>query len=182
MDFFGGSVGSVAVSEWDNNVIYVGNGEKTVRGNVSSGDGIWKTVDAGKTWEPMGLPNARHIPRVRIHPKNPDIVYAGVWEIYTNLLKNVEFINLQMVEKLGVKVLFANKDAGVVDLIIDPNNARVLYATTWNIRRTPYSLSSGGDGSALWKSTDGGETWTNISTNKGLPGGFGELAELPYLQ
>ena len=76
--FFGGSVGAVAVSEWDNNVIYVGNGEKTVRGNVSSGDGIWKTVDAGKTWKHMGLPNSRHIPRIRIHPKNADIVYAGV--------------------------------------------------------------------------------------------------------
>ena len=76
--FFGGSVGSIAVSEWDNNVIYVGNGEKTVRGNVSSGDGVWKTVNAGKTWEHVGLKNARHIPRIRVHPKNPDIVYAGV--------------------------------------------------------------------------------------------------------
>ena len=70
------------------------------------------------------------------------------------------------------KVLFSSKDAGVIDLIIDPNNARVLYATTWDIRRTPYSLSSGGDGSALWKSTDGGETWNNISENKGLPKGM----------
>ena len=170
--FFGGSVGSVAVSEWDNNVIYVGNGEKTVRGNVSSGDGIWKSVNAGKTWEPMGLKNARHIPRVRIHPKNPDIVYAGVMgDLYKSSQERGVYKSING-GKTWNKKLFANKDAGVVDLIIDPNNPRVLYATTWNIRRTPYSLSSGGDGSALWKSTDEGETWTNISTHKGLPKGI----------
>ena len=170
--FFGGSVGSVAVSEWDNNVIYVGNGEKTVRGNVSSGDGIWKSVNAGKTWEPMGLKNARHIPRVRIHPKNPDIVYAGVMgDLYKSSQERGVYKSTNG-GKTWNKKLFVNKDAGVVDLIIDPNNPRVLYATTWNIRRTPYSLSSGGDGSALWKSTDEGETWTNISTHKGLPKGI----------
>ncbi len=170
--FFGGSVGAVAVSEWDNNVIYVGNGEKTVRGNVSSGDGIWKSVNAGKTWEHMGLKNARHIPRVRIHPKNPDIVYAGVMG---DLYKSSEDRGVYKSTdggKTWSKKLFANKDAGIVDLIIDPNNPRVLYATTWNVRRTPYSLSSGGEGSALWKSTDEGETWTNISENKGLPSGL----------
>ena len=170
--YFGGSVGSIAVSEWDHNVIYVGNGEKTVRGNVSSGDGIWKSVNAGKTWEAMGLKNARHIPRIRIHPKNPDIVYAGVMgDLYKSSDERGVFKSIDG-GKTWSKKLFANKDAGVVDLIIDPNNLRVLYATTWNIRRTPYSLSSGGDGSALWKSTDEGETWINISTNKGLPTGL----------
>lgn len=170
--FFGGSIGSVAVSEWDNNVIYVGNGEKTVRGNVSSGDGIWKTVDAGKTWKHMGLPNSRHIPRIRIHPKNSDIVYAGVMgDLYKSSEERGVYKSIDGGETWK-KVLFANKNAGVIDLIIDPNNARVLYATTWNIRRTPYSLSSGGDGSALWKSIDGGENWKNISTNKGLPTGM----------
>ena len=170
--YFGGSVGSITVSEWDHNVIYVGNGEKTVRGNVSSGDGIWKSVNAGKTWEPMGLKNARHIPRIRIHPKNPDIVYAGVMgDLYKSSDERGVYKSIDG-GKTWSKKLFANKDAGVVDLIIDPNNSRVLYATTWNIRRTPYSLSSGGDGSALWKSTDEGETWMNISTNKGLPTGL----------
>ena len=170
--YFGGSVGSITVSEWDHNVIYVGNGEKTVRGNVSSGDGIWKSVNAGKTWEAMGLKNARHIPRIRIHPKNPDIVYAGVMgDLYKSSDERGVFKSIDG-GKTWSKKLFANKDAGVVDLIIDPNNSRVLYATTWNIRRTPYSLSSGGDGSALWKSTDEGETWMNISTNKGLPTGL----------
>ena len=138
--FFGGSVGAVAVSEWDNNVIYVGNGEKTVRGNVSSGDGIWKSVNGGKTWEPMGLKNTRHIPRVRIHPKNPDIVYAGVMgDLYKSSQDRGVYKSTNG-GKTWSKKLFANENAGVVDLIIDPNNPRVLYATTWNIRRTPYQF------------------------------------------
>ncbi len=170
--YFGGSIGAVAVSEWDNNVIYVGGGEKTVRGNVSYGYGMWKSVDAGKTWEQKGLKNSRHISRVRIHPKNPDLVYAAVMG---DLYKSSEERGVYKSTDGGntwKRVLFANADAGAVDLIIDPNNPRILYATTWKIRRTPYSLESGGEGSAMWKSTDGGETWKNISASKGLPAGI----------
>ena len=169
--FFGGSIGAVAVSEWDNNVIYVGGGEKTVRGNVSYGYGMWKSVDAGKTWTHLGLKESRHIPRVRIHPKNPDVVYAAV---LGDLFKSSEERGVyKSIDggKTWKKTLFANADAGAVDLCFDPNNARIMYASTWRIRRTPYSLESGGEGSAMWKSTDGGETWTNISTNSGLPKG-----------
>ena len=170
--FFGGSVGAIAVSEWDNNVLYAGMGEKTVRGNVSSGDGIWKSVDAGKTWKHIGLKNTRHIPRIKIDPKNSDIVYAGVLgDLYKSSEERGVYKSIDG-GKTWNRKLFANKNAGVVDLIIDPNNSRVLYATTWNIRRTPYSLSSGGDGSAIWKSIDEGETWINISKNKGLPKGI----------
>jgi len=170
--FFGGSVGAVAVSESDTNVIYVGNGEVTVRGNVSSGDGMWKSVNAGKTWEQIGLKNSRHIPRVRIHPKNSDIVFAAV---LGDLYKPTQERGVYKSVDGGTnwkKVLFSNENAGAVDLIFDPTNPRILYASTWNVRRTPYSLSSGGKGSALWKSTDEGETWTNISSNEGLPKGI----------
>lgn len=170
--YFGGSIGAVAVSEWDNNVIYVGGGEKTVRGNVSSGWGMWKSVDAGTTWQEIGMKNARHIARVRIHPKNPDLVYAAVMG---DLYKSTSERGVYRSKDGGQtwqRVLFANSDAGAVDLTFDPNNPRILYASTWRIRRTPYSLESGGEGSGLWKSTDGGDTWTNISKNEGLPGGI----------
>ncbi len=169
--YFGGSVGSISVAESDKNVIYVGGGEKTVRGNVSSGYGVWKSVDAGKTWKASGLEKSRHISRIRIHPKNPDIVYAAVMG---NLYKGTQERGVYKSTdggKTWTKKLFANEDAGAVDLTFDPNNPRILYASTWNIRRTPYSLSSGGDGSALWKSTDEGETWTEISKMKGFPEG-----------
>ncbi|TPN87982.1 WD40/YVTN/BNR-like repeat-containing protein [Aquimarina algicola] len=166
--FFGGSIGSITVSKSDPNVIYVGGGEKTLRGNVSSGYGVWKSVDAGKTWTAAGLPKSRHIPRISIHPDNPDIAYAAV---LGNIYKSTEERGVYKTidgGKTWKKVLFANQDAGAVDLTLDPNNPRILYASTWNARRTPYSLSSGGKGSALWKSTDSGKTWNEISTNKGF--------------
>ena len=169
--FFGGSVGSIAVAPSDENVMYVGGGEKTVRGNVSYGYGAWKTVDGGKTWKQIGLENSRHISRIRIHPNNSDIAYAAVMgDLYKGTNERGVYKTIDG-GKTWNKVLFANKDAGAVDLIIDPTNHRVLYASTWNVRRTPYSLSSGGDGSAIWKSTDEGQTWKNISEAKGLPKG-----------
>jgi photosystem II stability/assembly factor-like uncharacterized protein len=169
--YFGGSVGAVAVSEYDPNVIYVGGGEVTVRGNVSYGYGIWRSTDAGKTWKHIGLENARHIPRIRIHPQNPDLVYAAVMgDLYKSSMDRGIYRSNDG-GKTWDKVLFVNEDAGAVDLLLDPNNPRIIYASTWRVRRTPYSLSSGGEGSALWKSTDSGETWTNISASPGLPEG-----------
>ena len=169
--FFGGSIGAVAVSEWDPNVIYVGGGEKTVRGNVSSGFGMFKSVDAGKTWTAIGLSDSRHISRVRIHPKNPDLVYAAVMG---DLYRPGETRGVYRTTDGGItwkRILFANDAAGAVDLVFDPTNPRILYASTWRVRRTPYSLESGGDGSALWKSTDGGETWQELSKKPGFPKG-----------
>ena len=170
--YFGGSIGAVAVSEWDPNVIYVGGGEKTVRGNVSHGYGMWKSTDAGKTWKAIGLESSYHIPRIRIHPKNPDVVYAAVMG---NLYRDTEERGVYRSTDGGEtweRILFSNAGAGAVDLIMDPTNPRILYASTWKIRRTPSNLSSGGEGSALWKSTDGGDSWTEITRNEGLPQGI----------
>jgi photosystem II stability/assembly factor-like uncharacterized protein len=169
--FFGGSIGAIEVAKSDPNVIYVGGGEKTLRGNVSSGYGVWKTEDAGKTWTQSGLPQSRHIPRIRIHPTNADIVFAAVLgNIYKPTQERGIYKSVDGGKTWSQK-LFSNASSGAVDLSFDPNNPRIMYASTWNARRTPYSLSSGGDGSALWKSTDSGETWNEISTNEGFPKG-----------
>ena len=167
--FFGGSIGAVEVAKSDPNVIYVGGGEKTLRGNVSSGYGVWKTEDAGKTWKSVGLQKSRHVPRIRIHPNNPDIVYAAV---LGNIYKPTKDRGIYKSTDGGItwrNTLFVNEQAGAVDLVMDPNNPRILFASTWRAKRTPYSLSSGGDGSALWKSTDSGETWSEVSKNEGFP-------------
>ncbi len=167
--FFGGSVGAITVSESDNNVIYVGGGEQTIRGNISSGYGVWKSTDAGKTWSCMGLKDSRNIARVRVHPKNPDLVYvAAMGNPYKNNAERGVFRSKDG-GKNWEKILFVNDEVGAVDLTFDPNNQRIMFASTWRFRRSPYSFSSGGEGSGLWKSTDGGDTWTNISQNEGLP-------------
>ncbi|MGC6421587.1 MAG: WD40/YVTN/BNR-like repeat-containing protein [Flavobacteriaceae bacterium] len=169
--YFGGSIGSVVVAPSDPNVIYVGGGEVTVRGNVSSGNGIWKTTDAGDTWTFSGLPKSRHIPRMVVDPNNSNIVYAAV---LGDLYKPTNERGIYKSVDGGAhweRVLFVNDQAGAVELQMDPNNPRVLYAATWRVQRTPYSLSSGGSGSALWKSTDSGKTWSQISTNKGFAKG-----------
>ncbi|MBT8318929.1 MAG: glycosyl hydrolase, partial [Gramella sp.] len=167
--YFGGSIGAIEVAKNDQNVIYVGGGEKTVRGNVSSGYGIWKSENAGKTWASAGLNESRHIPRIVTHPRDYNTVYAAV---LGNIYKPTEDRGVYKSTDGGKnwkKVLFSNAQSGAVDLTMDPNNPRVLYASTWNVQRTPYSLSSGGEGSALWKSTDSGESWKEISKNKGFP-------------
>ena len=169
--YFGGSIGSVAVAPSDPNVLYVGGGEVTVRGNVSSGKGVWKSVDAGKTWNYLGLPNSRHIPRMVVHPQNPDIVYAAVLgDLYKPNNDRGVYKSING-GKSWNKILFSDVQAGAVELVMDPTNPRHLYASTWRIQRTPYSLSSGGKGSALWKSTDSGATWKEISKNKGYAKG-----------
>lgn len=169
--YFGGSIGAVAVAPSDPNVLYVGGGEVTVRGNVSSGYGVWKSTDAGDTWTHVGLPNSRHIPRIVIDPKNPDIVYAAVLGDLYKPTKERGVYKSTDGGQTWRKVLFANNHAGAVELVMDPNNPRILYAATWRVQRTPYSLSSGGDGSVLWKSTDSGAHWEKISTHKGFAKG-----------
>ncbi|MBS4070586.1 MAG: glycosyl hydrolase [Algoriphagus sp.] len=169
--FFGGSMGAVAVSESDTSIVYAGGGEKTVRGNVSFGYGIWKSADAGKTWSRAGLDKSRFVSRLRIHPSNPNVVYAAV---LGDIFKPDATRGVYKTTDGGAtwqKVLFVNDVSGAVDLILDPNNPDVIYATTWELKRTPYSLESGGPGSKMFKSIDGGKTWDELSAKATFPKG-----------
>ena len=170
--FFGGSIGAIAVADSDHNVIYVGGGEVTVRGNVSHGYGMWKSNDAGKTWKHVGLADSRRIPRIRIHPQNPDLVYAASLGHLFGPSQQRGVYRSKDGGKTWKRILFVNDEVGACDLILDPNNPRIIYASTWRIKRTPYSLESGGEGCGLWKSTDGGDSWKNITKNSGLPQGM----------
>ncbi|MFZ2053113.1 MAG: hypothetical protein WAU81_02840 [Candidatus Aminicenantales bacterium] len=163
-----GSVGAIAVSEYDPNVVYVGMGEAPIRGNVSHGDGVYKSTDAGKTWKHLGLVDTSQISRVRIHPRDPNLVYvAALGHVYgPNDDRGV--FRTSDGGKTWEKVLFRNNKTGAIDLALDPSNPRVIYAALWEAGRTPYGLTSGGPGSGLFKSVDGGSNWTEISRKKGL--------------
>jgi photosystem II stability/assembly factor-like uncharacterized protein len=170
--YFGGTIGAVAVAESDPNVIYVGEGEQTLRNNVASGTGMWRSTDAGSSWKRIGLTDSKHIARIRIHPKNPDVVYVAAMG---NLWKPNEMRGIFRSVDGGQtwkKVLYINDQAGAADLIMDPNNPRILYASTWNMKRNGYRMDSGGADSKLWKSTDGGDTWENLSDKAGMPSGI----------
>ncbi|MEZ4661065.1 MAG: glycosyl hydrolase [Caldilineaceae bacterium] len=163
------SVGALTVSASDPNVIYAGMGESTIRTDVSHGDGVYKSTDGGKTWRHLGLEQTRHIGEIRIHPKNPDHVYvAALGHAFgpndeRGLYRSTDGgANWQ-------KILFKSAKAGVVDVSFDPHNPQVIYASVWETHRNFWELSSGGADSGLWKSTDGGDTWSDISRAKGLP-------------
>lgn len=166
--FFGGSIGAVAVAPSDPSVVFAGGGEETIRGNVSHGEGVWKSTDAGKSWTHMGLEDSRHISRIRVHPTNADLLYVAAMGHAFGPNETRGVYRSRDGGKSWERILFVNRDSGAVDLAMDPTNPRILYASTWRFRRTPYSFESGGEGSALWKSVDGGDTWKELSKNKGM--------------
>ena len=163
-----GSVGAVAVSESDNNIVLVGMGESPVRGVMtSSGDGVYKSVDGGDTWVHLGLENTKHISQVRIHPSDPNIIYVSAQGSPYGETKERGIYRTFDGGKNWENILFVDPSSGAVDLAMDYTNPRVLYASFWDHQRLPWYVRSGGKGSGIWKSNDGGDTWKKLSD--GLP-------------
>ncbi|MFY7794534.1 MAG: WD40/YVTN/BNR-like repeat-containing protein, partial [Chitinophagaceae bacterium] len=170
--YFGSTIGAVAIAPSDEQIVYAGEGENTMRGNVSEGlGGVWRSDDAGRSWRNIGLKDGRHIIRLVVHPRNPDIVWAAV--VGHLFGPNTERGVFKTTDggRTWKRTLYVNDQTGASDLVIDPVDPNTLYAGTWRVIRTPYSLESGGEGSGLWKSTDGGETWTSLTASRGLPKG-----------
>ena len=163
------AVGAVAVSLSHPDIVWVGTGEATARNSVAPGDGVYKSEDAGKTWKNMGLSDSHFISRICIDPLNPDVVFAAsqgdLWGPNTG--RGV--YRTRDGGKTWAKVLYVDPDTGACDLTMDPSNSRILYAGMWEYRRIPYFFNSGGKGSAVYKTTDGGDTWFKI--HEGLPAG-----------
>lgn len=166
------SVGALAVAPSDPNIIYAGMGEATIRGNVSHGDGVYRSTDAGQTWTHLGLEETRHIAKVRVHPQNPDLVYVAALGHAHGPNPERGIYRSRDGGKSWEHVFFRSEKAGAIDLALDPLNPRILYAAFWEASRLPHTLISGGEGSGLFKSIDGGDTWTEISRRPGLPTGL----------
>jgi photosystem II stability/assembly factor-like uncharacterized protein len=166
-----GSIGAVAVAPSDPNVLYVGTGEACIRGNTSPGDGMYRSTDAGRSWTRIGLRDAGQIAAIRVHPRDPDLVYVAVLGHAFGPSAERGVFRSRDGGRSWEKVLFRSDSAGAIDLVMDPRNPRILYAAIWQAVRRPWELVSGGPGSGLFKSTDGGDTWTEITRNAGLPRG-----------
>jgi photosystem II stability/assembly factor-like uncharacterized protein len=170
--YFGGTIGAIAVAESNPDIVYVGGGETHIRGNTSHGDGLWKTTDGGRTWRMMGLRETRHIARVRVHPTDPNTVYVGaLGHAFGNNPERGVFKTTDGGETWQ-RILFRNDSTGISDLVMDPNDPNTLYAAFWHAYRRPWMLNSGGPGGGLFKTTDGGATWTEITAARGLPRGL----------
>ncbi|MDX1470496.1 MAG: glycosyl hydrolase, partial [Flavobacteriaceae bacterium] len=170
-----GSVGAIAVSESNPNVVYVGMGEHAIRGVMTSyGDGIYKSTDAGKTWKHIGLKDTQQVSRIQIHPDNPDIVYVAAQGVYSKPSEERGIYKSVDGGKTWNKIFYVNNTTGSAELSLDMNNPNVLYTAMWDHQRTPWKMISGGEGSGLYKSNDAGETWTELTED--LPETMGKMA------
>jgi photosystem II stability/assembly factor-like uncharacterized protein len=163
------SVGAIAVAPSDPNVIYVGAGEADWREDLTYGDGMWRSTDGGETWRHLGLEDTRHIAAVRVDPKNPDVVYIAAMGHAFGPNPTRGVFRSTDGGKTWQKVLFVDDSTGAIDLALDPANPRILYAAMWKNQRSPWGFSAGGGRSGLWKSTDGGDSWADITARAGLP-------------
>ena len=166
------SVGAVQVCEANPDVVYIGMGETEIRGNIQQGDGVYRSDDAGKTWRHLGLQESQAVGRIRIHPTDCDIAWAAAWGVHSAPSEERGVYKTTDGGKTWRKVLYRDERTGAQDLALDPANPDVLYAALWEAWRKSWGMSSGGPGSGLFKSTDGGETWTEITRNPGLPSGI----------
>lgn len=170
-----GTIGAIAVAESDSNVVYVGTGEHAVRGVMThSGDGVYKSTDAGKTWKKIGLELSQHISRIVIDPKNPDIVYVAVQGALYSSSKQRGVFKSTDGGANWKNILYVDEKTGAAELSMDANNSRILYAAMWEHGRLPWKIISGGPGSGLYKSSDSGETWEKMK--EGLPEDLGKMA------
>src|SRR5437899_701802 len=159
------SIGSIAVADSDPNVIYVGTGEACIRGNIVAGDGMYKSSDAGKTWQHIGLRDTQTVGRVIVNPRNPDVVFvAALGHVYGSNSERGIFRTTDG-GKTWQKVLYKDDKSGGIDITFDPSNPNTLFAALWEAHRTPWELVSGGPGSGLYRSTDGGATWKRLQGN-----------------
>src|SRR5207245_231813 len=154
------SVGAVAVAPSNPDVVYIGTGEADIRGNIIQGDGAYKSTDAGKTWAKIGLTETQNISKIRVHPTNPDIVYVAAFGHHAAPNPERGVFRSKDGGKTWDKVLFRDDKTGAIELVLDPSNPQVMYAALWEAFRNAHMMSSGGPGSGLFKSTDGGDHWT----------------------
>ena len=163
------SVGAVAVAETDPDLVFIGTGETCIRGNILPGDGVYRSRDAGETWEHVGFSESHGISKIRIHPTNPDIVYVASFGKYGVPSEERGLFRSTDGGDSWERVLFRDERTGAIDIALDRNNPDVLYVSLWEAFRKEYTMSSGGPGSGMFKSVDGGDTWTEITRNPGMP-------------